>query len=204
MKQKIVILDYGSGNVKSVANSLDYLNINFSISNNDADLDNSTHIILPGVGSYGVSMEKIKKKINLENLKKQVLENKKPFLGICVGMQVLSSIGLEFKQTNGLGFIDGKTIKLDTNKLPIIHTGWNQIDIIEKDKLLIDIKNKSTFYFVHSYKFVPNKKNYILAKTIYNEVFCSIIKKKNIYGVQFHPEKSQTNGLRLINNFTNI
>ncbi len=119
-------------------------------------------------------------------------------------MQVLSSIGLEFKKTNGLAFIDGKTIKLDTNKLPIIHTGWNQIDIIEKDQLLKDIKNKSTFYFVHSYKFVPKEENYILAKTIYNEVFCSIIKKKNIYGVQFHPEKSLSNGLRLIKNFSNV
>ncbi len=204
MKSKIIILDYGSGNVKSVANSLNYLNLNFSISNDISDLNNSTHIILPGVGSYGSSMEKIKKKINLENLKKQILENKKPFLGICVGMQVLSSIGLEFYETKGLNFINGKTIKLDTNKLPVVHIGWNEIEICKKNELLVNIKNHSTFYFVHSYKFVPENKDYIVAKTLYNENFCSIIKKGNIYGVQFHPEKSQTNGLRLIKNFSNL
>lgn len=202
---KILILDYGSGNVKSVANTLNYLNLNYKISNSNEDLEKSSHIILPGVGSYKASIEKIKNRIDINFLKKQILLENKFFLGICVGMQVLSSKGYEFSESNGLNLIQGKVSKLNTKDLPSIHTGWNEINIIKKNcQLTQGLTNKSTFYFVHGYKFELNNIDNLVSETEYNENFPSIIQYKNIYGVQFHPEKSQKSGLKLLFNFSNL
>ena len=202
---KIIILDYGSGNVRSVANSLSHLNLNYKISNDNEDLEQSTHIILPGVGSYGASIEKIKKKIDIVFLKNEIFFNKKFFLGICVGMQVLSTKGYEFDESIGLNFISGKVTKIKTKNLPTIHTGWNEINIINKKCNILDgLSNKSAFYFTHGYKFeLSNDKN-LVSNTMYNEYFPSIIQDKNIYGVQFHPEKSQNSGLKLLSNFSKL
>ncbi len=204
-KIKILILDYGSGNVKSVANTLNYLNLNYKISNSNEDLEESSHIILPGVGSYGASIEKIKKKIDINFLKKQIISENKFFLGICVGMQVLSTKGYEFSESNGLNLIPGKVSKLNTSDLPSIHIGWNEINIVNTNCQLTEgLTNKSTFYFVHGYKYELENKNNLVSSTEYNENFPSIIQLKNIYGVQFHPEKSQQSGLKLLSNFSNL
>ena len=201
----ILVLDYGSGNVKSLVNSLSYLNLNYKISNSNEDLEKSSHIILPGVGSYGSSIEKIQNKIDINFLKKQILLENKFFLGICVGMQVLSTKGYEFNERNGLNLIEGKVLKLNTKNLPSIHTGWNEINIIKKNCQITDgLTNKSTFYFVHGYKFELQNINNLVSETEYNENFPSIIQNKNIYGVQFHPEKSQQSGLKLLSNFSNL
>ena len=202
-KEKIVcILDYGSGNVKSVFNLLETFNVKTIISNKAVDFEKASHFILPGVGSFGAAMEKINANIPLEELKKDVFVNKKPFLGICVGMQVLADFGNEFGRHKGLGWISGEVKKLETD-LPLPHMGWNNTNIIQNSPLVAGINEKADFYFVHSYAFFPTDQKEVTARTTYGENFASIIQKDNIFGVQFHPEKSQSAGRILISNFLN-
>lgn len=200
---KVCILDYGSGNVKSVYNMVSFLKHEVIISNKIIDIESSTHVILPGVGSFGHAMEKIKKNIPIDTLKLEIINKKKPFLGICVGMQVLAEKGYENGEHDGLGLISGFVDKLEVGKLPLPHIGWN--DIIEKkeSKLFEGLNEIKDFYFVHSYKLMTENK-YILTETNYDVNFCSSIQKENIFGVQFHPEKSQKAGQKLIQNFLSI
>lgn len=199
--KKICILDYGSGNSMSVYNAIKFLKYKVTLSNKVDDIKKSTHLILPGVGSFKKTMEKIKKKLPLKIITEQVLNQKKPILGICVGMQVLSNYGYEFEKYTGLGWIPGevKILKKKPNKIP--HVGWNNLDIKKENKILNGIDSKDNLYFVHSYKFNTKNKENILCTSNYNEDFCSIIYHKNIYGFQFHPEKSQISGLKLLKNF---
>ena len=198
---KVCILDYGSGNVKSVFNVINHLGYNVEISNSLTAIKNSTHLILPGVGSYVSAMEKIKKNIPLDCLENSVFVDGKPFLGICVGMQVLSEFGNEFERSNGLGWIDGSVNKLKSNKLPLPHVGWNNIDLKIKKSLTDGLKDNKDFYFVHSYIFEASNPKNVIATTFYGNNFASIINKDNIYGVQFHPEKSQRAGQLILKNF---
>lgn len=201
---KVCILDYGSGNVKSVYNLIKTITNNVIISNNNSDLNEATHLILPGVGAFGASMEKIKKKIDLNLLKELVFKGKKPFLGICVGMQVLADKGYEFGEYDGLGWIHGKVVQLESKKLPLPHIGWNNVNIKNNCKLVTGINNDFDFYFLHSYVFevLDNKK--AMTITEYGTEFVSIVNQDNIYGVQFHPEKSQIAGKKIIQNFLNF
>ena len=201
MPNKICIIDYGSGNQKSLYNLIDYLGYNVSLSRTDKDIRNSTHLLLPGVGSYADLMERIKN-LNLDDLiNEHVLVKKKPFLGICVGMQVLSSFGNEYKRTKGLNFIEGEVRKINSEALKIPHIGWNNIsfkkDSFLEDESLINLD----FYFLHSYVFDPSDKNNIIGFTKYGEIFPSIINKENIWGFQFHPEKSQQAGQIILKKF---
>jgi len=200
--KKACILDYGSGNVGSLFNLLNNLDCNVKVSNDPEDIKGSTHILLPGVGAFGESMKKINKNIPLNVLKNEVNENKKPFLGICVGMQVLADKGYEFGEHDGLGWISGNVVKLKAKILP--HIGWNNVEILKESQLFSDIENLRDFYFVNSYAFKVEDKNFLIAKTEYEEVFCSAVEKNNIFGVQFHPEKSQNSGKKVIQNFLNI
>lgn len=199
--KKICILDYGSGNSMSVYNAIKFLKYKVILSNKVDDIKKSSHLILPGVGSFKKTMEKINKKLPLKIISDQVLNQKKPILGICVGMQVLSSYGYEFEKYAGLGWIPGevKILKNKPNKIP--HVGWNNLDLKKKHKILSDIDSKDNLYFVHSYKFNAKNKENSLCTTNYNEDFSSIIYHENIYGFQFHPEKSQISGLKLLKNF---
>ncbi len=199
--EKVCILNYGSGNVGSVFNLLKFLDINVLVSNSEEDIVNSSHLILPGVGSFGGSMEKIKNTLPISLLEEEVLVKHKPFLGICVGMQILANKGLEFGEHMGLGWIEGSVIKLDSKDYPLPHIGWNEIEPLNKSKIIDGLDIIRDFYFVNSYVFKPENKSYIVAKTNYGESFVSIIKKDNIIGVQFHPEKSQKAGQKLIYNF---
>ncbi len=201
---KVCILDYGSGNVSSVFNLVDYLGYKVKISNQKKDLINSSHIILPGVGSFGSSMKKINSKIPIDLLREQLLIEKKPFLGICVGMQVLSDKGFEFGENFGLSIIKGEVKKLVVNNLPLPHIGWNEIKIIKDCELFSNMEDINDFYFVHSYQFIVSDKVNIISKTNYENDFVSAIQMENIFGVQFHPEKSQKAGQLLIRNFLNI
>tara|TARA_B100000579_G_C22798624_1_gene838509 strand:+ start:162 stop:785 length:624 start_codon:yes stop_codon:yes gene_type:complete len=202
-KVKVCILDYGSGNVKSVFNILTYLGYEAKISNSKSEINESSHIVLPGVGSFKASMEKIKKKISLDTLHKEIITFEKPFLGICVGMQVLMEKGFEDGENSGLGWFKGEVKKLEVEKSPLPHIGWNDIEIKSESLVLDGIKNLSSFYFVHSFAVDTNSSN-ILTTTTYENSFCSAIAKKNIFGVQFHPEKSQKAGQKLLKNFCSL
>ena len=204
MKNKICILNYESGNVGSVSNMLQHMGYESKISNDEKEIKNSTHIILPGVGSFGNAMKKVKSLIPLKVLENQVFKEKKPFLGICVGMQILADKGFEHGEHSGLGWIKGSVTKIKTKKLPLPNIGWNDIIIKKKSIITEGLDKVSDFYFVHSYVFNPVDKNNIIAEVIYDKKFCSIVGFKNIFGVQFHPEKSQKTGMILLNNFLNI
>ena len=203
-EKKVCILDYDSGNVKSGYNLVRTLCQNVVISNNKKNLENATHLILPGVGAFRTSMEKIRKNIPLKILEKEVLENKKPFLGICVGMQVLANKGFEFGEYDGLGWIKGKVEKIKVKEKSLPHIGWNNLEIKKESKLFKEINDQHDFYFVHSFTFRPDNKNNILAISQYEDEICAAINLDNIYGVQFHPEKSQVSGQLLIKNFLNL
>jgi glutamine amidotransferase len=198
---KVCILDYGSGNVASVYNMIKFLGYECKVTNETKYIKNSSHIILPGVGSYAAAMKKLKKAVNLDELEIEVIKKKKPFLGICVGMQILSSFGFEFEESKGLNWIPGVVKKIQNKKLP--HIGWNNINIKKESNLLNKIDPDHNFYFVNSYHLIPDNKENVIATTNYKQDICSIIQKKNIVGVQFHPEKSQKSGQLLLKNFLN-
>ena len=201
--KKICILDFGSGNIQSLKVSINYLDISCKVSSLKKDIDNSSHIILPGVGSYKTVLNKLKNKIDLKFLESQILSKGKYLLGICVGMQILSSEGTEHGKSIGLNWIPGKVDKIKKKDLILPHVGWNEVNFSKDNKLMIS-KEDNIFYFTHSYIFKAKNKKNVLGKTFYGENFDSIIGKDNIYGVQFHPEKSQKNGLKLLQNFFNL
>ena len=197
-------MDYGSGNVMSVYNIITYLGYNAIISNTTHDIQSATHIILPGVGSFSATLEKIKSKIPLTALENEVIHKSKPFLGICVGMQLLADKGNENGEHNGLGWITGIVEKLEiNNNFSLPHIGWNNVIPKKESQLFQGLKDINDFYFVHSYVLKTNDKH-VLAETCYESNFCSAVQKENIYGVQFHPEKSQKVGQQLLKNFFNI
>jgi glutamine amidotransferase len=203
----IVIIDYGSGNLRSVEKAFERVcgQGNVLVSSNPDDLAKATHIVLPGVGAFGDCAAGLRAIKGMEaELNKQVIENKKPFLGICVGMQLLADTGLEYGEHKGLGWIKGvvKKIEPEDKTLPIPHMGWNSLNIIKDSKLtkgaLGDV------YFVHSYAMDCADKNNVVATTTYGSAATAVVEKGNIYGVQFHPEKSQKTGLQILENFVSI
>jgi glutamine amidotransferase len=200
----VCILNYGSGNVRSVFNLLSTVCNSVSVSNDPHDIKMSTHIILPGVGAFGASMRKFIDKIPADEIRDALFISKKPFLGICVGMQVMAERGFEFGYHAGLGWIPGVVDVIQPVALPLPHVGWNNIEICGVSPLLRQIKNKSDFYFVHSYAMKPSNPKNIIATTEYGETFCSIVQSENLFGVQFHPEKSQNVGQKLVENFLKI
>ena len=204
MKKRLGIIS-GFGNYKSVVNLIEYIKKDFKEIKSPNDINECTHIIFPGVGSYISVINKLKKKKLIEPLKKALLLDKKNFLGICVGMQVLTTFGYEEKKFNGLDIISGETIKIKSKKTRLPNIGWHDIKILKKDsKIFNGIEDRSTFYFLHSYSVQLSDDSFVSSKiTLENEVVSSI-ENDNIYGVQFHPEKSQENGLKLINNFLKI
>ena len=206
----IAIIDYGSGNLRSAAKALEVANKSVNtnskivVTSDPEAIKKSNKIILPGQGSFRDCYLGIKK-INglVDTLNDFVLVKKKPIFGICVGMQLFAKIGYESEETKGFGWIDGVVKKINnlnkTLKLP--HMGWNQIEF-KKDFLLFSgIENKSHMYFVHSYEFLTKQKNCIVATTNYGNSIIVAVAKDNIFGTQFHPEKSQKNGLKLLENF---
>ena len=199
----IAIIDYNMGNVRSVAKAFKKLNADFIISNSPQDIKKATHLVLPGVGAFGDGMANLKKLKLIELLEEEALKKKKPFLGICIGMQLLASKGEEHGQHYGLGWIKGtvRRFVVDEKRYKVPHLGWNNITIRTQKPLFSDIPDASDFYFVHSFHLVPEDQRVIAATCDYGETFVAAIKKDNIFGVQFHPEKSQTYGIKVIENF---
>ena len=200
---KPIILNIGSGNILSLKNIILKKNYELKISCDERDIEKSTHIFLPGVGSYSDVMKKIGENLDINFLKKKILNDKLFFLGICVGMQILSDYGYENGKHNGLSIIEGNVEKIPTNDI-LPHVGWNSLKTKYKNKILEDINNNTDFYFTHSYSFKLKNDMDEVASTNYGVEFPSIINKDNVYGVQFHPEKSQIAGERLIENFLNL
>ena len=207
---KVTIVDYTSGNISSVINSFkevakDKVNIEVT-----ADLNKikfSDKVVLPGQGSFKSCVDALNK-INglIETLNEFTINNKKPILGICVGLQMFADIGYEETETKGLGWISGKVSKIDNQngKYKLPHIGWNQINIVKQSKIFENIENNSHMYFVHSYEFIPEDKNVISATTDYSTNIVCSVEKENIFGTQFHPEKSDILGLKIIDNSINI
>jgi len=200
----VCILDYGSGNVKSVFNLFSTIAKHIVISNDPEEIRQATHIVLPGVGAFSAAMRKIRERLPMEVLEQAVLSDKKPFLGICVGMQVLATRGMEFGEYLGLGWIGGSVEKVNSKHFPLPHIGWNKTSCKRDSPLLAGLGDDPDFYFVHSYAFRLENEQHMLAITSYGEEFCSVVQRENIYGVQFHPEKSQRTGIKLVKNFLSL
>ena len=199
------VINYGSGNYRSVCNALDFLLIDYLEMKTAQDLTGVSHIILPGVGAFNDCMARLNELHLVDDLKREVLENKKLFLGICVGHQILMSWGTEFEKREGLGWINGSTEKLiSKNNLPVPHIGWTEVYSSSDNPLFKKIDAGSTFYFVHSFYVKPESIEDTLATSQYGIEFVAAIQRDNIFGVQFHPEKSQENGLQLLRNFSEM
>ena len=198
----IAIIDYGMGNLRSVQKAFEKVGADAYITDKTHDILRAKKIVLPGVGAIQPAVEKLQH-LNLVAPIKESIKNKKPFLGICLGLQLLFEKSDEGGQVQGLGILKGEVRKFSSLKVPQI--GWNQINIAQPKCLLFDeIKNQSATYFCHSYYVSPQDKNIISSTTDYGIEFCSSICSGNLYGVQFHPEKSQDVGLKIIENFVKL
>jgi len=197
----IAIVDYGMGNIASVRNALQLLGADPLITLKTEDFAAATHIILPGVGSFQGGMAELHRRGIARILAREVLENKKPFLGICLGMQLLGSRGEEGGDTEGLGYIPGRVrrLRVDEARYRLPHIGWNTVT--RKDVPLFRGVISEDFYFVHSYVLVPESARDVTGTCEYGEKFAASVQRNNIFGVQFHPEKSQRGGLALLKNF---
>ena len=203
LKSKICILDYGSGNVASVKNSFDRLGVENTISNEVSDIARASHLVLPGVGAFKSSMEKIENTLPLELIRAQISIGK-PLLGICVGMQVFAESGFEFETHPGLNFIPGSEVIELPTQVPKPHVGWDSIEIYQDHLILQNIDDGADFYFVHSYHISKIDDSMLIANCDYGLRFPAILAKDNLIGVQFHPEKSQNNGDKLLTNFIEL
>ena len=202
--RRVTIVDYQMGNQQSVANAFEGLGCEGLVSNRPEDIAKADRIILPGVGAFGEGMEHLKSLHLDELIIEQVVEKKKPFLGICLGMQILADLSHEFGVHEGLGLIPGEVKRLKAEGLLLPHVGWNDIKVQRKSELLEGIVTGSDFYFVHSFHFAVKSPGHAAATCEYGEEFVAIVEKDNIFGVQFHPEKSQKAGRRLLENFLKL
>ncbi len=208
----VAVIDYGSGNLKSAAKALEAAanNINKNckivVTSDPKTIRQCDKIVLPGQGSFRDCYLGIKKIPGLnESLNEFVLEKKKPIFGICVGMQLFAKTGYESQETQGFGWIDAEVRKINNinKKIKLPHIGWNQIEFKKDSFLFSNIKNKSHMYFIHSYEFMTKKKDCVVATTDYGNSIIASVNKENIFGTQFHPEKSQKNGVLILQNFLN-
>jgi glutamine amidotransferase len=206
----VTIVDYNSGNISSVINSFKEVagdRVKIEVTSDLNNIKSTDKVVLPGQGSFKSCVDALNN-INglVETLNDFAISKKKPLLGICVGLQMFADVGYEEIETKGLGWISGKVSKIDNHngKYKLPHIGWNQINILKESKIFKDIKNNSHMYFVHSYEFVPEDKNVVSAITEYSSNIVCSVEKENIFGTQFHPEKSDKIGLKIINNFINL
>src|SRR5210317_1094290 len=206
----VTIVDYNSGNISSVINSFNEVakdKVNIEVTSNLNKIKSSDKVVLPGQGSFKSCVDALN---NIDGvvdaLNEFAINNKKPLLGICVGLQMFADIGYEEIETKGLGWISGKVSKINNQdgKYKLPHIGWNEINIVKDSKIFKDIENNSHMYFVHSYEFIPEDKDLITATTDYSSNIVCAVEKENIFGTQFHPEKSDKTGLKIIDNFINF
>ena len=206
----VTIVDYNSGNISSVINSFKEVakdKVNIKVTSDLNKIKSSDKVVLPGQGSFKSCFDALNN-INglVDTLNDFAINYKKPLFGICVGLQMFADVGYEEIETKGLGWISGKVSKIDNQngKYKLPHIGWNEINITKDSKIYKGIESKSHMYFVHSYEFIPKDKNVILATTDYSSNIVCSVEKENIFGTQFHPEKSDRIGLKIIDNFINL
>jgi len=206
----VTIVDYNSGNISSVINSFSEVGnnkVNLEVTSDLKKIKSSDKVVLPGQGSFKSCVDALNN-INglVDTLNEFAINDKKPLLGICVGLQMFADIGYEETETKGLGWISGKVSKIDNQngKYKLPHIGWNQINILKDSKIFKNIENNCHMYFVHSYEFIPEDKSVISSITDYSSNIVCSIEKENVFGTQFHPEKSDKTGLKIIDNFINL
>ena len=206
----ITIVDYKSGNISSVINSFNEVakdKVKIEVTSDINKIKLSDKVVLPGQGSFKSCVDGLNNISGLiDVLNEFAINSQKPLLGICVGLQMFADIGYEETETKGLGWISGKVSKIDNQngKYKLPHIGWNQINIVKESTIFKNIENNSHMYFVHSYEFIPNDKNVISATTDYSSNIVCAVEKENIFGTQFHPEKSDNIGLKIIDNFISL
>ena len=206
----VTIVDYNSGNISSVINSFKEVaqnKVNIKVTSDLEKIKSSDKVVLPGQGSFKSCVDALNNISGLaDTLNEFAINNKKPLLGICVGLQMFADIGYEETKTKGLGWISGKVSKIDNQngKYKLPHIGWNQINIVKESKIFKNIENNAHMYFVHSYEFIPENKDVITATTDYSSKIVCSVQKENIFGAQFHPEKSDKIGLKMIKNFIDL
>ena len=199
----VTIVDYGLGNLFSVAKAFESIGVPVRISADPKDLKNASHIVLPGVGAFPRGMQNLQTVGLCRVLEEEVIGKKKPFLGICLGLQLLADKGYEHEESAGLGWIKGEVriLSVEQQELKVPHIGWNDLSLKKESRLSKTIKPDADFYFVHSYQLHCADKGDIVATTMYGEEITAVIERENICAVQFHPEKSQDTGLTLLENF---
>lgn len=203
MSADIVIIDYGMGNLRSVQKAFEHIGSNAIITNDHTLIQNASKLILPGVGAFKDAMHNLHALGLIDLLNEEILEKKKLFLGICLGMQLIATKSYEFGETQGLGWIDAEITRFANTELKIPHVGWNSLKLSNPSPLFETIPDNSDFYFVHSYYFDANRQ-YATGICDYGTEFIASVQKENIFATQFHPEKSQTHGLKIIENFSKL
>ncbi|HEX5636529.1 MAG TPA: imidazole glycerol phosphate synthase subunit HisH [Gammaproteobacteria bacterium] len=200
---KVVIINYGMGNLGSVRRAFENIGAETSIANHPAAIFDADRIVLPGVGAFAEGMKCLSDAGWVEALHEAVTRQQRPLLGICLGMQMLASASQEGGQSAGLALVPGQVQRLDALgcKLRIPHMGWNEVRHKGNDAIFSGIPDASDFYFVHSYAFVPENDEHVIATVPYGFDVAAVIRKENVYGCQFHPEKSSKAGMQLLKNF---
>ena len=198
---KVIVVDYGMGNLRSVAKALETVGIDVKVSSKKQDIKDAKALVVPGVGAFGDAIKNLDKLGLIDEIVKSV-ESGKPYFGICLGLQILYEYGYEFGKHRGLGILKGDVVRFENKKgFKIPHMGWNQIWKKNNKEMYKDIKDGEFFYFVHSFYVRPTDNTTISSTTDYINEFCSAVEKDNIWAVQYHPEKSQKAGLKLLENF---
>lgn len=202
----VAVIDYEMGNLHSVSKALETVGADVVVTRRSQDFQSADRIVLPGVGSFAQGMQHLKELNIIDTLYEQIIVKKKPFLGICLGMQLIAKLGEEYGNNNGLGWIDAKVVKFDfpSHELKVPHMGWNDVEFIKGSPLFEGLSSPTTFYFVHSYHFVPENQDVVTGLCHYGNKFVASVSNNNIHLVQFHPEKSQDKGLQVLENFLDI
>jgi glutamine amidotransferase len=203
--EPVGVVDYGLGNLRSVAGAVRRLDHEAIVSSDPRELERCAKLILPGVGAFGDGMRKLRERGLVETLDRLVREERRPVLGVCLGAQLLARESEEFGRHEGLGWIDASVHRLDPGDgLRVPHVGWNELRQRRESVLFDGIADGELFYFVHSYRIDTDSPEIVKGETEYGRVFTAVVEHANVYGAQFHPEKSQLAGLRLLGNFLNL
>ncbi|MDD4957106.1 MAG: imidazole glycerol phosphate synthase subunit HisH [Candidatus Omnitrophica bacterium] len=204
MADSVAVINYGMGNLRSVVNALTFIGAEAYVASHPRELEGADRIVLPGVGAFGDAMERLISGGWIEGLEKEVLSDGKPFMGICLGMQLLAGTSTEHGEHNGLNWIPGKVVRFPEKELVVPHIGWNDVSFRQEGGLYAGLGDSEAFYFVHSYYYVPDDDSVVTGTCIYGLEYAASLRKDNIVATQFHPEKSHKAGLAILKNFLSM